>query len=150
MSKKEFLCCFCGVFIQSNFNNLKRHEEQHKPHVSRIQCAAKDCGLTFCNKSYYWSHWTKNHSEMTMPDILIPTSEVKKMRKPYVRKAIVTVGTAPRNACKNDAGKSEKLNNGWCLTEIDHCENLNIRNIIEDCLVRSPFYGTLSDHNLIK
>lgn len=146
MEKKVFLCSFCGITIKSNLNNLIRHEQLHKPYVSKIQCAADNCELSFCNKGYYWTHWTQKHSEMTMPDILKHTSVARKQRKPYTRKAkSYNIGNVNNIPGKKNIDKPEKSNdalNPDVLTK--HTQNLNIENIIEDCFVRNPFYGVLN------
>lgn len=148
MEKKFFLCRFCGTKIQSSRTNLDRHEKRHASHVSKIQCAAKNCGLTFSNKSYYWTHWTQIHREMKMPDFLIYGEEVKKQRKPYTRKVIEVAEGVSGNGGASDDRKDnrEKLEkpNDFLIFNIEHTENLDMKNLIEDCLVRDPFYGYLT------
>lgn len=147
MEKRIFLCCFCGVKIQSSRNNLERHEKQHAPHVSRIQCAAKKCDSDFCNKSYYRSHWIQKHSDTTMPDFLIQTLKVKKQRKPYTRMSTTAVkgDEESRNSTKHSNIEKIEKSYDFLNVEIGHTENLNMENIIEDWLIRNPFYGYLND-----
>lgn len=150
--KKFFLCCFCGTKIQSSRNNLDRHEKQHASHVPKIQCAAKNCISSFSSKGYYWSHWKQHHSETTMPDFLIFTEEKKKQRKSYTRKTIEvgkggtarTASSAQSTFRECDIGKPEKSNE-YLKFNIEPEENLDMNNIIEDCLVSDPFYGYLGN-----
>lgn len=66
----EFLCCKCGIFIQSNKNNLKRHEQSHEKNVLKIKCAIENCVSTFVNKQNYYAHWQHKHNKIVMPDVL--------------------------------------------------------------------------------
>lgn len=155
-----FLCCFCGIKIHANRNNLDQHEKLHSSLVSKIKCAAKYCGSHFANKSIYWKHWMVKHSTLTMPDFLIyvdvpaelsrrgrplgrgeQAKEVKKVHKN--RAARATKMLKPANATKSNGCE----NDGVChieKTEYPNYFNLNLENTIEDCLLRDPFYGSLS------
>lgn len=149
MGRTIFLCCFCGAQIQSSRTNLDRHERKHASHVTKIKCAAKNCDLTFNNKGYYWTHWTQVHKDAKMPDLLIYTEETKKHRKAYTRKTIAVFNEAEGG--NDDTAKHNVRSSGIDLKkpndfDVKHA-NLDMENLIEECLVRDPFYGCLNDSN---
>lgn len=81
MKKKIFLCCICGIFIQSNLNNLLRHEKIHERSSKKIKCCA--CSAAFIQKYDYYRHWNNKHKEIIMPDRL---DYVEEQNRPYRRK----------------------------------------------------------------
>lgn len=83
-----FLCAYCSIKIQSNINNLYRHEKSHKNELQKIKCSANNCESTFVNKNTYWLHWTRKHEDMVMPDILNYVIVTNK-EKPVKRSKIV-------------------------------------------------------------
>lgn len=157
-SKKKdsilFLCCFCGITIKSSRYNLDVHERLHGQYISRIRCAAKNCGSTFADKRTYGNHWAKFHSDIIMPDFLNYCDE------PNQNKGAKRTSAAKTRTAKKD-GAIENPINGERRESQSHrnedggdstakCEkpsellNINIENAIQDCLLRDPFYGHLS------
>lgn len=163
MSSKEkdskiFLCCFCGITIKTNRYNLDLHEKSHGQYISKIRCAAKDCDSLLANKRNYFNHWAKYHNQITMPDFLIYSDEPnhkKQAKLSSIRKAgsaktakgveivrSVIIGKA--GEVRSDADRENDA--PQCETPSDLL-NFNIENIIQDRLLREPFYGVLSDLN---
>lgn len=88
---KVFLCSFCGIFIQVNLNNLRRHEKLHEsPSALKIKCVAENCMATFQQKSDYYRHWNSKHKEL-MPDGL---NYINEERKVHRRKCRTTTNDA--------------------------------------------------------
>lgn len=67
-TKRTFLCCYCGAQINGSEFNIERHEKIHKKTIKKIECAHKGCGSTFKEKSDYYRHWMKKHSDIVIPD----------------------------------------------------------------------------------
>lgn len=75
------MCCKCGIFIQSNRNNLDRHEKLHEDNVEKIKCMAKNCRSTFANKYNYYAHWQQKHKTIVIPNMLHKVIEPSKPSK---------------------------------------------------------------------
>lgn len=84
---KLFLCCFCGIFIKKNINNLHRHEKLHGTEIKKYKCCAKKCVLTYTNKENYYAHWQKVHRDSVMPDCLQIVYEKPKLKKLFIKKS---------------------------------------------------------------
>lgn len=147
-----FLCCFCGKKIQSNRFNLEQHEKLHSSLISKIKCAAKNCESSFANKSIYWRHWIDKHKGITMPDFLIyvdvPAPRARQAGKARLNNAMKKVNKVEAtNMPMTTTMKAHTARNNSCKIDGENIEeakdflNFNIENIIEDCLIRDPFYG---------
>lgn len=121
--KNIFLCSFCGLIIQSNLENLKKHEQLHQPILKKIKCAEKNCKKTFQSKSNYYAHWQRVHPNLVMPGKLIYINEENKTMKIRARKIQPAVGSK-----KSVLAESNVI----CID----CT-------IKQCLIREPFFGKL-------
>lgn len=131
-----FLCCYCGIKIQKNFANLKRHEQIHTNH-KKVNCAAKTCGKVM-HRQHYWAHWEKQHKLIQMPDDL---------------KFVDVMGHQPKGK-RNNANETiepklkmtpEKPNNFYVLNALGliHKVETKIENIFLHCFMKDPFFGDL-------
>lgn len=124
MSAINFLCCYCGIFIKKNRNNLKRHEKLHGDYVKTIKCAAQNCEITFQNKSNYNIHWREQHANKKMPDYLNFVDEKPKLKKKT---------------------RSMNINREFITTTpiaVSPTE-FQLETVIEQCLMREQFFGKL-------
>lgn len=119
---RNFLCCYCGIFIKKNRANIDRHEKLHKPLIKKIKCSKINCNVTFQNKSSYVKHWNDKHPNENIPDGLDLVNEKPKLKK--IKRNIHTV---------------KKPITSSAVTKID----LKLEDIINHCLMREPSFGEL-------
>lgn len=152
-----FLCCFCGITIKSSRYNLDLHEKLHGKYISKIQCAAKNCGSSFADKRSYENHWLKYHGDTIMPDFLNYCDEPnqkKGAKRTSIRKtgaagaakkvgSVETVIKGEASESRNDRNEDGRGGAAKCEKPSDFL-NINIEQTIQNCLLRDPFYGHLN------
>lgn len=154
---KFFLCCFCGRKIASNRYNLDLHERRHGKYLLKIQCAAKNCRASLCDKRVYWDHWVRYHSDMIMPDFLnychvLNDEKLRKSRSASSQNAVQTRAAKKTRSVTNNNVRATQGNRKIddeddeivMCDEPKNSQIINIKDAIERCLLCDPFYGQLS------
>lgn len=133
--EKYFLCCFCGIFIKKNKNNLDRHERIHVDKVKKYKCCAENCESTFINKENYYDHWKRQHRNIVIPDCLNIIYEEPKLKKRQIERIKAETQTEPFRT-SFDYGILESVG-------LIQKFNVKIENSVLECLKANPFFGEL-------
>lgn len=131
--EKQFLCCFCGIIIKKNKNNLDRHERLHANKINKHKCSAKQCGSTFVNKGNYYVHWRQQHNNTVMPDCLNLIYDDPMMKK----RSIKTAESRKQNF--NEPIDYEILQSVGLIRKV----SVKIENNISEFLKSNPHFGEL-------
>lgn len=138
-NRRVFLCCFCGLLIQSNRANLNRHEQLHSKNVKIMKCVR--CGKTFNNKTNFWLHWEKQHGKSIMPDSICCHVKERHM-EPTVKKRVyknIAEISIQKNTHSGGPIDFHILNAVNLVHKIK--VNINMQKTIDQCLVSDPFFG---------